>query len=283
MDDALDELYAADPGEFVARRDALARELRQGGDREAASRVKELRRPSRAAWLLNRLARDRRAELRAVLDAGRELAAAQDAAVAGRGGGGDALRGAQRALRAAIDGLVTEAAGGESGATVEKVRGTLQAAAADDELRAAVAAGWLDREASPAGFGGLGAGAPVAPKDRAKGKPRAKPKPKTKAKAGGRMEAGTTRDETAARRREEEAARKAEAEEAARREREARRRRELRAAKEAEAAAAHELEAAQAALRQVEAALSQRREEAARAQERADQARQRRERLERDD
>jgi hypothetical protein len=46
-------LYAGPLDAFVARRDALVKELRAGGDREAATGVKNLRKPSRAAWALD--------------------------------------------------------------------------------------------------------------------------------------------------------------------------------------------------------------------------------------
>src|SRR5205085_11546398 len=48
--DVVDELYAAPPDEFVARRDARAKELRASGDRAAvADAVKKLRKPSVSA------------------------------------------------------------------------------------------------------------------------------------------------------------------------------------------------------------------------------------------
>src|SRR5260221_6788543 len=55
---AIDELYARPAEEFVAARDELARALRSEGEREAADAVKRLRRPSHAAAIVNRLARD---------------------------------------------------------------------------------------------------------------------------------------------------------------------------------------------------------------------------------
>jgi hypothetical protein len=53
------DLYALDPSEFTAARDARAAETRQAGDRELAAAVKGLRRPSAAAAALNLLARER--------------------------------------------------------------------------------------------------------------------------------------------------------------------------------------------------------------------------------
>ncbi|MBO0806417.1 MAG: hypothetical protein J2P25_25490, partial [Nocardiopsaceae bacterium] len=54
---AATELYGADPGAFTARRKELADEARAAGDRDAAKRITALRKPTRAAWAVNRLAR----------------------------------------------------------------------------------------------------------------------------------------------------------------------------------------------------------------------------------
>ena len=46
-------VYGGPLEEFVKRRDALMRELRSAGDRDAANAVKALRKPSRIAWALD--------------------------------------------------------------------------------------------------------------------------------------------------------------------------------------------------------------------------------------
>ena len=51
-------LYALSPAKFVAARDALARQLGAEGKPDAA-RVKALRRPTIAAWLLNAVVHER--------------------------------------------------------------------------------------------------------------------------------------------------------------------------------------------------------------------------------
>jgi hypothetical protein len=53
LDDATASLYAGPLDGFVARRDALAKELRAAGQREAAAAIKNLRKPSRVAWALD--------------------------------------------------------------------------------------------------------------------------------------------------------------------------------------------------------------------------------------
>ena len=61
MDDAaLQRLYAVPPEEFVAVRNALAKELVQAGNRKTAEEVKSLRKPTVVVWALNRVARDHR-------------------------------------------------------------------------------------------------------------------------------------------------------------------------------------------------------------------------------
>ncbi|MGH3171885.1 MAG: hypothetical protein ACRDN0_39255, partial [Trebonia sp.] len=54
---AAGELYAADPDGFMQRRKELAEAARADGDKEAAKRITALRKPTRVAWILNRLSR----------------------------------------------------------------------------------------------------------------------------------------------------------------------------------------------------------------------------------
>ena len=91
---AIDQLYASPLPDFISSRDALAKELRSAGDREAASAVKGLRKPSRPAWALNRVAH-REPERLAALDA------AVAGIVAAHTGDGD-VRAAMAALREAV-------------------------------------------------------------------------------------------------------------------------------------------------------------------------------------
>lgn len=55
LQSALAGLYAGPLADFIRVRDALAKELRSAGNRDAASSVKGLRKPSRTAWALNRV------------------------------------------------------------------------------------------------------------------------------------------------------------------------------------------------------------------------------------
>ena len=107
VEDVAGRLYGLPLDEFTRERDAAARELRRAKDREAADAVKQLPKPSQAAWAANTLAREQRDLVDALLEAGDELRDAQDAAVAGKGAA--ALRDAAAAERAAVDALVTAA------------------------------------------------------------------------------------------------------------------------------------------------------------------------------
>lgn len=99
---AIDKLYAGRLADFIRSRDALTKELRSAGNRDAASAVTALRKPSRPAWALNRVAH-REPKSLAKLDAA--VARIVDA----HAGNGDA-RAAMAALREAVREYATLAA-----------------------------------------------------------------------------------------------------------------------------------------------------------------------------
>ena len=146
----LDHLYAVDPGEFVAERDRIARELREAGDREQADWVKALRKPSVSAWTVNQLARRERRQVDLLLDAGHRLREAQAEP--------KSLEAARRKQRQAMDALGVAARGilaeerRPSEATLKRVMETLQAAAVSAEGRELLARGRLTGDVEPAGF-----------------------------------------------------------------------------------------------------------------------------------
>ena len=72
-----DELYAVRPDEFVPERDEAVVRAREAGDRELARAIGKLRRPTRAAWLANLLARERPDQLEGLLGLATGLADAQ--------------------------------------------------------------------------------------------------------------------------------------------------------------------------------------------------------------
>jgi hypothetical protein len=173
VDKELDRLYAAPLDEFVAERDALAKQLRSEGDREAADRVKALRKPSAAVWAVNQLARRQQKDYRALLKAGDKLRATQEKVLGGESP--DKLQEAAAAERELVDrltekgGAVLEVAGHKpTDATLRRVSGTLHAAATRPDLREAAESGRLEHEEETAGFGFelLSGGVPKAPQPK---------------------------------------------------------------------------------------------------------------------
>jgi len=72
-DEVADELYALPPGQFTATRNARAREAKAAGDRETATRIATLRKPTVLAWLVNLLVRELPDEIGGFLDLGDAL------------------------------------------------------------------------------------------------------------------------------------------------------------------------------------------------------------------
>ncbi|OAI38635.1 hypothetical protein AYO38_09210 [bacterium SCGC AG-212-C10] len=109
----IDDLYRGSLDTFVSRRDALAKQRRTSGDRLAASMVKALKKPSRAAWALNFVVLDKP-------DAMAKLDAAISGAVAPMPSGEEG-RAAIARLRAVVRQLAIESAqlASEAGTEVE--------------------------------------------------------------------------------------------------------------------------------------------------------------------
>jgi hypothetical protein len=148
------ELYAGAPADFVARRDELAKQARVDGDRELATAIKALRRPTVGAWYLNVAAAAGLTSLREFLDLGRELRETQAAGDFAALRDLAARRGSlvTRVLRdltahLAHVGIPTTSSG------LEEVRTTLGAALADPSVDEQVRAGRVYRPHSYSGFG----------------------------------------------------------------------------------------------------------------------------------
>jgi hypothetical protein len=155
---AADQLYAADPAEFTDRRSDLVAQARADGDQAAARAIGALRKPTRAAWVVNQLAR---ADPDAVARLGRlgdELRAAESALDGGK------LRELSQTRRELLGQLARQALDGAGvtdppDALQQEVTGTLNAALADPQVAARVGQGQLAKSVQPAGFGfGLAAG-----------------------------------------------------------------------------------------------------------------------------
>ncbi|HLM31724.1 MAG TPA: hypothetical protein VK326_08710 [Solirubrobacterales bacterium] len=159
VEERLDPLYREHPDGFVAARDALVKDLRAGGDRETAARVKKLRRPSQAAWLINRVSADDPDRTQRFAEAADELAEAQRR-VLEEGADSEELRASAAREREEVGGMVEAArrvAGSHSasttGAVLDRVTETLQAVATDGELRGRVLRGRVERETTAATIG----------------------------------------------------------------------------------------------------------------------------------
>jgi hypothetical protein len=156
----IDDLFALPGAEFVAARDAMARELAKAGKKDEAATVRALRRPTQAAEILNALARSDGATVDRLVKAGGALRKALEK------GDRAKVEQARDDISAATDELVVaaRAAGGER--VVNDVTATLQAAAADTAAATQLRQGRLERPLEPPGFdvlAGLAFGAPKRP------------------------------------------------------------------------------------------------------------------------
>lgn len=153
-------LYGLPLERFTPERNELAKRL---GDKEVA----RLKKPSLPAWAVNQLVRERTPQLEDLWKAADKLREAH----AGRGDFAAALedeRGALDRLTASARELLERGGHAATDATLQRIRGTLQAAAAEPETRALVEQGQLVEHVEPTGFGAL---AGVTPEPR-KAKPR---------------------------------------------------------------------------------------------------------------
>jgi hypothetical protein len=165
------ELYALSPEEFTAARKARARALR-GEEPELAAQVAKLPKQTATAAAINRVAREDPSEVRALVQAGRALRSAQEAAVSGKSAG--AVADATREHRTALDRVRREVRRlGVSDAVLERAGATLRAASVDPDLQPLLERGALAREVVSAGFGLDPALVAAAPARRAK--PRSRP------------------------------------------------------------------------------------------------------------
>lgn len=169
LDNEIDRLYGLPLDRFTEARDTRVKELRSGGEREAADHLKQARKPTVTAWVANQLARNERMNVRALLTAGEQLREGQAELM--RGGKPDELRRAEESERRAITALLDagrELADGD--ATLRKLESTLRAAAIDSEARSLLERGRLTKELSPSGFGLAGMPAPPRRRTTAKAK-----------------------------------------------------------------------------------------------------------------
>ncbi len=151
--DMLDELYGVRPEEFTALRTELVATAKKHGDAAAAKRISAARRPTTAAWVVNRLAYNNDGVKQSLVDLGERLRAAHAAM------DGATIRQLSSEQRSLVDELARAAFDGADltnpQATLrEDVTGTLQAAIADPDVAARL--GQLTKAERWSGFGDFG-------------------------------------------------------------------------------------------------------------------------------
>ena len=165
--DAKAELYRADPDNFMPRRQELVALAREAGEAAAAKQIGALRKPTRSAWVVNRLVRTDPEVITRLADLAAELREAGPSMDGGR------IRELTAARARLVDELTRQAFDdlpAPPAAVREEVTATLDAALADPEVTANL--GTLVRAAHWAGFGlagnrqGAPAPAPPAAKTR---------------------------------------------------------------------------------------------------------------------
>ncbi|MEU0793751.1 hypothetical protein ABZ342_27070 [Amycolatopsis sp. NPDC005961] len=136
FDTVAGELYGGDLAEFVSARNAAAKAAKAEGNAELAAKIRELRKPTTAAAIVNRLAREDDAELRELAELGDELRDAHTRLA------GDDLRALTRRrgelVRRIVHGLPSM-----SDTVSREVEATLEAVAADPGTAELAVAGRL--------------------------------------------------------------------------------------------------------------------------------------------
>jgi hypothetical protein len=150
VEDEIDPLFSGPLGNFTEARNALAQRLTAEGDRAAAARVKQLRKPTVTAWAVNQLAHHHRDRLDELLEATDRLRDASNAS---------ALRAATKERTKLISSLldiasqILEDAGNAAGAAqLDRITQTLLAGTSTDEYRDELIQGRLTKDLQPGGF-----------------------------------------------------------------------------------------------------------------------------------
>jgi hypothetical protein len=142
LESATQELYRLAPAQFTTARDTMAAKARQAGQRELASSLKKLRRPSVGAWLANLLVLEQSSDVQRLVDLGIELRAPK------RKLDGEQIRRVSKAKGDAVSKLVRAARSKASRA------GEPVSTAASQELEATLEAAFADPQAAESLLGG---------------------------------------------------------------------------------------------------------------------------------
>jgi hypothetical protein len=152
--EAVAELYAAAPHEFISRRGEFVARARAAGEPAAAKQIGALRKPTQSAWVVNQLVRSVPTAAGELSELGAQLRRAQ------RTLDGGAIRELSLRRRELIDELTRQAftvtaQRAPAGALREEVATTLAAALADPGIADELATGAMDRAARSDGFGSV--------------------------------------------------------------------------------------------------------------------------------
>ena len=146
-----ERLYGLPLDEFTEARNARAKALRKN-DPDLAAAVAALPKPSVAAAALNALVHEDPSEVRALLQSGKRLRQAQEAAVTGKKG--PDLTAAVEEHRGALDRVQRDLRRRKlSTSTLEKAVQTLRVASVDPELQPLLERGTLHEDLTASGFG----------------------------------------------------------------------------------------------------------------------------------
>ena len=178
------KLYGLPLSQFTAARNARARTLRKS-DPELAAAVAALPKPSVSAGALNELVHEDPSEVRALVQSGKRLRQAQEAAVSGKKGAD--LNEAIKEHRIALDRVQRDLRRRKlSATTIDRATQTLRVASLDPELWPLLERGLLHEDLTASGFGLDPGIVPASPPQKAKptpAKPAPPPKPKPDKKA----------------------------------------------------------------------------------------------------
>lgn len=152
-DAELDELFAAKPEDFTALRTKLAAAAKGRGDADAAKRITAVRKPTTAAWVVNRLVVGDKTVRERVDDLRERLRAAHAEM------DGERIRGLSTEQRRLVDelakaGFAEASLANPPAALRDDVVGTLQAAVADPDVASRL--GRLTKAERWSGFGDFG-------------------------------------------------------------------------------------------------------------------------------
>lgn len=152
-DAALNELFSAPLKDFTKVRDSIVKRLKESGEQNVATEIKEHKKPSATVWALNQLAFSERERLEGLLEAKKSL---EDSQAAGAGKFREATREFQSVVAETAGALarVLEQEGQKATPAIQRrLAEGLYAVATDKEAAEDLSLGRLTREPTGFGFG----------------------------------------------------------------------------------------------------------------------------------